>query len=436
MKRVLRYLVTGPRAFLAIAIPIALPLLVATVSLQPSASSSVTKASLVAPKLIYSDLQQTPSAALPAHADILTMEEGDTLDSVLIAGGLSSPETATLTHQIGQSVDLRRLRPGNLVRFYRDEQGAIGSVEFKVLGWGEVDAIRNGDHFDVTPHVAETREVETTISASIDRSLYEALRNAGENPQLVQQLVDVFQWDIDFFALKKGDAFTLVVKKRYAGNDLVGYGPIAAARFLHDGDMYEAFRHESPDGRAGYYARSGTPLRKQFLRAPLQFTRITSGFSKSRYHPLLHYFRPHHGVDYGAPVGTPVMTTADGVVMETGYNHGEGNFIRIRHTSRIETMYLHLSRFGKNIRRGKQVTQGDVIGYVGMTGLATGPHLDYRVKDGDNWLDPLKLKSITPDPLRGDQLASFRANVSRLSSRIASAATEVIKVASNRRALF
>ncbi|HEX7190804.1 MAG TPA: peptidoglycan DD-metalloendopeptidase family protein [Thermoanaerobaculia bacterium] len=436
MKRVLRYLVTGPRAFLAVAIPIALPLLVATVSLQPSASSSVTKASLVPLKLSYSELLKTPSATLPPHADILTMEDGDTLDSILIAGGLSSPETATLTRQIGQSVDLRRLRPGNLVRFYRDEVGSIGSVEFKVLGWGEVDAVRNGDHFDVTPRVAETHEIETTISASIDRSLYEALRNAGENPQLVQQLVDVFQWDIDFFALKKGDAFSLVVKKRFAGNDLVGYGPITAARFLHDGDTYEAFRHDSPDGRAGYYARNGTPLRKQFLKAPLQFTRITSGFSKSRFHPLLHYFRPHHGVDYGAPVGTPVMTTADGVILETGYNRGEGNFIRVRHTSQIETMYLHLSRFAKNIRRGKQVTQGDVIGYVGMTGLATGPHLDYRVKEGDNWLDPLKLKSITPDPLRGDQLAAFRSNVDRLSARIASAQAQVIKVASNRRALF
>lgn len=436
MKRVLRYLVTGPRAFLAVAIPIALPLLVATVSLQPSASPSVTRASLIPPKLSYSDLLKTENATLPAHADVLTLEDGDTLDSVLVAGGLTSPQTATLTRQIGQSVDLRRLRPGNLVRFHRDELGTIDSVEFKVIGWGEVDALRNGDHFDVTPHVAETREVETTISATIDRSLYEALRSAGENPQLVQQLVDVFQWDIDFFALQKGDAFTLVVKKRYSGNDLVGYGPIAAARFFHDGDTYEAFRHESPDGRAGYYARNGTPLRKQFLRAPLQFTRITSGFSKSRYHPLLHYFRPHHGVDYGAPVGTPVMTTADGVVVETGYNHGEGNFIRVRHTSRIETMYLHLSRFGKNIRRGKQVTQGDVIGYVGMTGLATGPHLDYRVKEGDNWLDPLKLKSITPDPLRGDQLAAFHANVSRLSARIASSPAQVIKVASNRRALF
>jgi murein DD-endopeptidase MepM/ murein hydrolase activator NlpD len=441
MKRALRYLVSGPRAFLAVAIPIGLPLLVATVSLQPSASPATTNASMLTPsiltpKLSYSELTATPTATLPAHAEVLTIEDGDTLDSVLVAGGLTSPETVALTRQMGQSVDLHRLRPGNLVRFHHDERGAIDSVEFKVVGWGEVDALRNGGGFDVTPRLAETREVETTISATIDRSLYEALRNAGENPQLVQQLVDVFQWDVDFFALQKGDAFTLVVKKRYSGSDLVGYGPIVAARFFHDGDTYEAFRNESPDGHAGYYARNGTPLRKQFLRAPLQFTRITSGFSKSRYHPLLHYFRPHHGVDYGAPVGTPVMTTADGVVAETGYNHGEGNFIRVRHSSQIETMYLHLSRFGKNIRRGKQVTQGDVIGYVGMTGLATGPHLDYRVREGDKWLDPLQLKSITPDPLRGEQLTEFRASVIRLGARIASQPTQVIKVAANRRALF
>src|ERR1051326_5513253 len=139
MKKALRYLATGPRAFLAVAIPIALPLLVATVSLQPSASPSVTKASLIPPRLNYSDLQSRPTATLPPHADVHTMEDGDTLDSVLGAGGLSSPETATLARQIGQSVDLRRLRPGNLVRFYRDETGGIGSVEFKVLGWGEVD---------------------------------------------------------------------------------------------------------------------------------------------------------------------------------------------------------------------------------------------------------------------------------------------------------
>jgi murein DD-endopeptidase MepM/ murein hydrolase activator NlpD len=227
-----------------------------------------------------------------------------------------------------------------------------------------------------------------------------------------------------------------VVKKKYSGADAVGYGPIVAATFTHDGQTFEAFRDESTAGRGGYYSRTGTPLRKQFLRAPLQFSRITSTFSNHRFHPLLHYFRPHHGVDYGAPVGTPVMTTADGVVVDARYNAGEGNFVRIRHSSRIETSYLHLSRFAKNIRRGTKVTQGDVIGYVGATGLATGPHLDYRVSDGGTWLDPLKLKSITPDPLRGDSLRQFRARVVQLVPKLTAPAPQVARVAAKRRALF
>lgn len=441
MNKVLRDLGRGVwrrrRTTFAWALPFGIPLLIATVSPQRAALPGTMSAALIAPKLSYADLSAPPASQLPAHAEVLTMEDGDTLDSILMAGGLGSRETAALTRAVGQSVDLRRLRPGNIVRFHHDEHGAIDSVEFKVNGWGEVDAVRDGDHFTVTPRAAQQREVETTVAATIDSSLYEALRNAGESPQLVQQLVDVFQWDIDFFALQKGDAFTLVVRKRFVGNDPAGYGPILAARFVHDGMTYEAFRHDSPDGHGGYYARTGTPLRKQFLRAPLQFTRITSGFSKHRFHPLLHYFRPHHGVDYGAPVGTPVMTTADGVIAETGRSRGEGNFIRVRHTSRIETMYLHLSRFAKNIRRGTKVVQGDVIGYVGATGLATGPHLDYRVSDGGTWLDPLKLKSITPDPLRGAQLTAFRANVQRLARHLAVPETQLAQIAGpKRRALF
>jgi murein DD-endopeptidase MepM/ murein hydrolase activator NlpD len=152
---------------------------------------------------------------------------------------------------------------------------------------------------------------------------------------------------------------------------------------------------------------------------------------------VLHYFRPHHGVDYGAPVGTPVMTTADGVVVATGYDRGEGNFVRIRHTSRIETMYMHLSRFAKGIKRGTKVVQGDVIAYVGATGLVTGAHLDYRVNDGGQWLDPLKLKSITPDPLAGDSLRHYKNSVATLLPRLSSAPQRLTaQMTHKRRALF
>lgn len=424
------------RTVFAATVPLAIPLILAAVVVQPTDQPHYGAAGMMAPPLRYADLAPV-SDELPQHSIILTVEEDDTLASVLSAGGVPSREAALLTNDFARSIDVRRLRPGNLVRFHYDTPGHVDAVQLRMMGWGVIDAERqNGGAFNVAAHQASQQTVTTTVSATIDSSLYDALCATGEQPSLVQQLVDVFQWDIDFFSLQKGDSFSLVVEKKFSNNDLVGYGPILAARFVHEGETYEAFRHEAPDGRAGYYARNGTPLRKQFLKAPLKFTRITSGFSGRRFHPVLHYFRPHHGVDYGAPVGTPVMTTADGVVVQTGYNHGEGNFIRIRHTSRIETMYLHLSRYAKGLKRGTKVTQGDVIGYVGATGLVTGPHLDYRVSDGGQWLDPLKLKSITPDPLGGDSLARYRKNVAMLVPRLSSAPLQLAQMSHKRRALF
>jgi len=427
-----------PRLYLALAVPLAIPLFLAAVSNQPE-FGQVTRAGMMsAPEVRYDDLQQTASASLPEHSVILTLEKNDTLDALLVAGGLTRPDSALLTRELAKTVDVRRLRPGQMVRFHYDAKGVVDAVQMKLTGWGTADAVRTADGFQVESKQANIQEFETTVAATVDSSLYDALRGAGEGPQLVQQLVDVFQWDIDFFELQKGDSFRLTVSKKFAGNELIGYGPITAARFTHRGTTFEAFRHESRDGHAGYYGRMGRPLRKQFLRAPLKFTRITSGFTRSRFHPVLHIFRPHHGVDYGAPTGTPVMTTADGVVVEARYSPSEGNFVRIRHTSRIETSYLHLSRFAKGMKRGARVTQGDVIGYVGMTGLATGPHLDYRVSDNGEWLNPLSLKSITPDPLGGPDLREFRARVIELAARLDNAPqpSEVAQKPMDRRALF
>ena len=424
--------VKRPRVYVAIALPIAIPLVLAAVRNQPEFGLSASLAP--PPALRYADLSQTLQADLPEHSLILTVEKNDTLDGVLVAGGLSRTDSALLSRELAKSVDVRRIRPGQLLRFHYDAAGSVDAVQMKVTGWGDIGAVRKGTTFEVTATPATLREVETAISATIDRSLYESLRQMGEGPQLVQQLTDVFQWDIDFFELQKGDSFSLVVTKQFAGNDLVGYGPITAARFTHKSLEFEAFHHEN-DGRAGYYARNGSPLRKQFLKAPLKFTRVTSGFTRKRFHPVLKYFRPHYGIDYGAPVGTPVMTTADGVVADARYKPGEGNFVRIRHSSRIDTYYLHLSRFAKGIKRGAPVMQGQVIGYVGMTGLATGPHLDYRVNENGKWLNPLKLKSITPDPLHGESLRRFRTNVAQLALRLSSPAGETKDVV-QQRALF
>jgi murein DD-endopeptidase MepM/ murein hydrolase activator NlpD len=420
----------------ALALPLAIPLFLAAVRAQPEYGVATRASMSTLPELRYHELDQPFRAELPAHSLILTVEKNDTLDKLLLAGGLSRNDSALLTNELAKSIDVRRLHPGHLLRFHYGQDGAVDSVQVKITGWGEVDAVRNGAAFDVQAQPAQLREIETTVSATIDSSLYEALRQAGEGPQLVQQLVDIFQWDIDFFELRDGDQFSLVVMKHYSGHDLVGYGAIHAARFTHKGITYEAFRNDSPDGTAGYYASSGTPLRKQFLKAPLKFSRVTSGFTKRRFHPVLKYFRPHYGIDYGAPVGTPVMSTADGAVVEARYSPSEGNFIRIRHSSRIDTCYLHLSRFMKGLKRGTKVRQGDVIGYVGMTGLATGPHLDYRVSDNGTWLNPLNLKSITPDPLRGSTLRTFLAGVSRLQPRLSAPVTTVAERDVLRRALF
>lgn len=391
---------------------------------------------LTRPQVRYSELVAAAEpAALPEHSVVLTIEQDDTLASLLADGGLDRADSALITREVARSIDLRRLQPGDLVRLHYGATGRVDSVELKITGWGEVDIVRDGNGFSATAHPAQEHDIQATVSATIDSSLYDALMSAGERPQLAQEIVDVFQWDIDFFALQRGDSFQLVVQKKFIGSDPIGYGPILAARFVHSGQTYEAFRQETPGG-AGYYTRDGSPLRKQFLRAPLHFTRITSHFSKSRWHPILHCFLPHLGVDYGAPIGTPVMTTADGVVLVAGRKGGDGNYIRIRHTAQIETYYLHLSRFAKGIHPGTKVVQGDVIGYVGETGLATGPHLDYRVRDHGKWLDPLKLKSIAPDPLARNLLQQFRAAVLRLERTLAAPAPQVAQLPIRRRALF
>lgn len=429
-------MVRAPRLYFA-AIPLAVPLLFATVDTTRPVVSQPPRLLAPPPQTIASFVEPEPSAAPPTEFEVnVSVRSGDTLDSIFRKGGLSGSEAYALVSEFSKTIDPRRLKLGDLVRFHYAEQNAVSAVSMKVAGWGEVNARRNDEGFEVIATEAPISVKETVVSASIESSLYESIRAAGEGPQLVQSLVDVFQWDVDFFALRKGDSFSLLVEKKFSGSDPSGYGPILAARFVHAGKMYEAFRFEQPDGRAGYYTSNGTPVRKQFLKAPLKFSRMTSGFTRKRFHPILKVHRPHLGVDYGARTGTPVMTTADGVVTFAGSGRGEGNFIRIRHNSRIETAYLHLSRFAKGLKKGTKVEQGDIIGYVGSTGLSTAPHLDYRVRDNGQWINPLELKSITPDPLRGASMQKFLASVEHTSEKLENGLTQLASNQEIRRALF
>ena len=226
-----------------------------------------------------------------------------------------------------------------------------------------------------------------------------------------------FGWDIDFNTdLRRGDSFRLVFEKKFLNGRFTGYRDILAAEFVNAGSAYRAFRFTYPDtGASDYFDENGGSRRKDFLRSPIKFARITSRFSSRRFHPIHKIYRPHYGVDYAAPVGTPIQATADGEVLFAGRDGGAGNMVRLRHKNRYETAYLHLSRFGPRVRKGAQVKGGDIVGYVGSSGDSTGPHLDYRIYHYGKPVNPLGHKFKPADPLRAEFLEAYGREVERLS---------------------
>jgi murein DD-endopeptidase MepM/ murein hydrolase activator NlpD len=208
------------------------------------------------------------------------------------------------------------------------------------------------------------------------------------------------------------------VEKRFRKGNPAGYGHILALDFHNRDRTFKAFRYTDADGRTSYFDERGQSMRKAFLKAPLSFTRISSGYSNRRFHPILKRWRPHHGIDYAAPTGTPIRTIGDGVVTAKAYDKAAGRYVKIRHPRGYETVYNHMSRFGKSIRTGKQVKQGEVIGYVGTTGYATGPHLDFRVKRHGSYVNPLNMKSPPTNPVPAQEMARFREEATLLAREI------------------
>jgi murein DD-endopeptidase MepM/ murein hydrolase activator NlpD len=248
------------------------------------------------------------------------------------------------------------------------------------------------------------------VSAGIDSSLFASIESIGEKDQLALDMAEVFSSDIDFNTdIQKGDSFRALVEKKYLNDQFAGYGAILAASFSNGQKTFMGFRFNDENGKPAYYGPDGKSLKKSFLRSPLKFTRITSTFSLSRLHPILRVLRPHLGVDYAAPAGTPVHAVGSGVVTESGLSGGSGRIVKLRHSGGYETMYLHLSRIG--VTRGARVSQGDVIGYVGSSGLSTGPHLDFRIYRNGRAVNPLKVISPPGSPVspaRSDQFSALR----------------------------
>lgn len=258
------------------------------------------------------------------------------------------------------------------------------------------------------------------VRGVITSSLFEAVASLGEEDRLALLLADIFAYDVDFILdIRAGDSFQALVEKRYRDGRPAGYARVLAAEFTNQGQTYQAIRYRDGSRAEGWYAPDGQSRRQQFLRAPLEFSRISSGFTMRRLHPVLNTWRAHPAIDYAAPAGTPVRSVGDGTVLAAGFQGGGGNTVKIRHANGYVTMYLHLSRFGKGIRPGVRVAQGQVIGQVGSTGLSTGPHLDFRMTLNGAPINPARVRSIAAEPVSRANLADFRAHAGQLLARLA-----------------
>jgi murein DD-endopeptidase MepM/ murein hydrolase activator NlpD len=364
----------------------------------------------------------TASAAPALKADEIVIEKGQSLAKILSRRGFTNPEIDRLRTevktQVKPPVDLGKIVAGRTLRFRTDAGGTVRIIEYPIDADGFLRIAREGPGFKAEriDYAFETRIGH--VFGAIEDNPFNAVTEKGESAALAVTMTDLFAWDIDFYTeLRSGDSFRMIVEKRFLDGIFADYGNILAAEFICQGKRFEAFRYDIPDPakpgatKADYYDREGRSVRKEFLRSPLPYAQITSRFSSSRLHPVRKVYRAHYGVDYGAPVGIPVQATADGMVIAAGWNGAAGNMVHIRHANNYETMYLHLSRI--YVRKGDRVSGGKtIVGLVGSTGESTGPHLDYRIKQGGSYVNPLSWKFQPQSPLPAEYKEGFTARVS------------------------
>jgi murein DD-endopeptidase MepM/ murein hydrolase activator NlpD len=348
------------------------------------------------------------------------VQRGDTIGSLLARAGVDDPRAMAFLRTDAGARPLYQLKPGQPVRIATDAQSRLQALRF-VTGAGDLLAIRrDGESFAAAAAPADESVRVTLRSGVIWGSLFATADAVGLPDAVTVALAELFGGDIDFLQdLRRGDRFAVLYETRYLDGEPVGTGRILAAEFENRGTRHTAFHWRDAAGEDAWYTEDGRSTRKAFLRSPMEFSRVTSGFSLARLHPIFMTLRAHKGVDYAAPTGTPVRATADGVVVEAGTQGGYGNVIVVRHTGAYSTLYAHLSRFAPALRKGARVRQGDVIGFVGATGWATGPHLHYEFRVNDEARNPLTVALPTAGPLPSETRSAFVTHIQPLQQQLA-----------------
>jgi murein DD-endopeptidase MepM/ murein hydrolase activator NlpD len=346
------------------------------------------------------------------------VQKNQNLSEILLGFKVNYPTIDLLVRRTKNVYDVRRIKAGNRYSVLCSND-SIQKVQYFIYEISSTDYVifdlRDSVHAHTGTKEIELRECIT--SGTINSSLWNALVANKTDPNLANDLSEIFAWTIDFFGIQKGDTYKVLYDEIYVEDEYVGIGKIKAAVFNHYGRDHFAF-YFIQDSAGDYFDHEANSLRRTFLKAPLKFKRISSGFSHSRLHPITKVRQPHHGVDYAAAQGTPVMSVGDGTVTFAAYKGHAGNMVTVKHNSTYTTSYLHLSGFGKGIRQGTRVKQGQVIGYVGSTGRSTGPHLDFRFYRNGHAIDPLKVESPPAEPVKQEYLGQFFEAITGLKGKL------------------
>ncbi|MDX5346767.1 MAG: peptidoglycan DD-metalloendopeptidase family protein [Hymenobacteraceae bacterium] len=346
------------------------------------------------------------------------IKSGENMSELLANYNLSQAVVHELSQKSRKIFNLRNIRankPYTLLcstdsartaRYFIYEPSALEYVVFELF-----------DSLKVQKYTREIEVVEQELAGTIHSNLFEAMVEAGAKPALVDHFADIYAWKVNFGAIQPGDAFKIIFEEKRVGDKVVGYGDIIGASFIHNGNTYYAINYSS-DKTNGFYDENGKSLKKAFLKEPLEYTRISSRFSKNRFHPVQKRYKAHLGTDFAAPRGTPIRSVGEGVVVAAGYTRGNGNYVKIKHNNTYTTQYLHMSKFARGIRKGKRVKQGQTIGYVGSTGLATGPHLCYRFWKNGRQVDALKQKLPAAKSISVTELAQYKEKSEAIKQRL------------------